>query len=179
MSSKTLVDTTTGELRTLDIPANDVTEFLVTQGINPADIAWELPPAIFLNEVEGAMLAFRFRDVTIAEVSEYGPSPVISFRAEAGYAVASKSGPVDIIPGEEYSMHLFAQTLHDRFIELAPEFNELVVVRYCGTRASGQRTDKDGAAVEYGAYVVVCPARPEIKQTTSWSELRLKGKARS
>ena len=176
MSNKTLVVKSTGELRTLDIPENDVTGYLASVGINPADIAWQSPPAIFLNEVEGAMLALRFHDVTMAEVSDYGPSPVISFRAEAGFEVWSKSGPVEIIPGEEYSMHLFATTLHDQIIELAPNFNELVVIRYCGTRTSGKRTDKDGNAVEYGAYVVVCPERATIKASLSWGDIKTKAK---
>ena len=173
--AKTIVDHSTGELRTLDIPENEVTEYLRSVGINPATVSWELPPAIFLNAIEGAMLALRFHDVAMAEVSEFGPSPVISFEALAGYAVMSKSGGVDVVPGEVYSMHLFSQTLHDRFIELAPEFGELVVVRYCGTRASGRRQDKDGNPTDYHAFVVVCPNRPIVSTTLGWDSLSLKG----
>ena len=124
------------------------------------------------------MLAGRFVSVAMGpKFHDYEACPVITLRAEAGYLVHSKSGPVEVIPGAEYTMHLFSQTLYDQFVSLKPEMGELFVTRYVGTRSSGSRVDKDGAPVDYHLFAVMCPDRPIVTAPTlTWDDLSPKGK---
>ena len=170
-----VVDTSTGEVSTIDV--NEVEQFLAAHGYAATIESLFDAPAVYLNEVEGAMLAGRFVSVELIELDpskQYGASPKVTFVAEAGHLVASRAGAVDLIPGQKYSMFLFSTILADAFVTAAPQVGELFAIRYSGVRASGSRIDTHGDPVEYHHHAVVWPDRPDVATSTSWADIPLK-----
>lgn len=137
------------------------------------------PPGVFLAAEESELVG---KVVYVGLVSEDHPSVkefkrravIIEFEAIRGRGITSKSGDVDLIPGETYSLWLTSQTLHDSFVELAPDTGEVFAVRHFGRKIHKTRLDpKTNEPLEYSVFHAICPMRPKaVRESLAWNNVK-------
>ena len=166
---------------TVENTADKVTYSPIPQ-FDLSELFEEFPPSAIPSRDPNSAMVGRLKKVMRGPETEYGSPWIAIFEGVTGEYAAASDDDEDmpssekIVPGREYTLWMFHQTLLSQMLEVRPKVGEIFAVRYIGKRvkkaAKNKPENKRRREDYYHAYRVVCPERARITRVeATWDDV--------